>query len=129
VPEESIWTSALATAQFLSRPVEYRPLRGVLKGMDLTRCPQCGTDYVSPLDCRSHDPEHLWIRLRCGECQAFSEAVVPNALAEQLEEDLERGMVQIAEELERVERETMVHDVELFVAALQHGLIEPADFL
>lgn len=97
--------------------------------MDLTRCPQCGTDFVSPLDCRSHDPGHLWILLRCGDCQAVSEAIVPNVLAEQLEEDLERGMVQIAEELERVERELMVHDVEVFVAALQHDLIEPVDFL
>lgn len=83
---------------------------------------------MSPLDCCSHDPGHLWILLRCGECQAVSEAVVPNALAEQLEEDLERGMLQIAEELERLEQETMVHEVELFVAALQHDLIEPADF-
>ena len=97
--------------------------------MDLTRCPQCGTDFVSPLDCRSHDPGHLWIRLCCGDCHAFSEAIVPNELAERLEEDLERGMLQIAEEIERVQRETMVHDVELFVVALQHDLIEPADFL
>jgi hypothetical protein len=97
--------------------------------MDLTRCPQCGTDFVSPLDCRSHGPGHLWIQLRCGECQALSEAIVPHALAEQLEDHLERGMTLIAEELERLERELMLHDVEVFVAALHRDLIEPVDFL
>jgi hypothetical protein len=97
--------------------------------MDLTRCPQCGTDFVSPVDCRSHGPGHLVIQLRCGDCQAFSEAIVSHAMAEQLDEQLERGMTLIAEEVARLERELMLHDVEVFVAALHHDLIEPVDFL
>ena len=97
--------------------------------MDLTRCPQCGTDFVNPIHCAAHGPGHLWIQLRCGGCEAFSEVIVPNGVADELGADLERGMALIGAELDRLDHEQMVHEVEVFAAALQHDLIEPVDFL
>jgi hypothetical protein len=82
-----------------------------------------------PLQCASHDTGRLWIQLRCGSCEAVSEAVVPNAVADRFGDDLERGMALIEAELDRLDREQMMHEVEVFAAALQHDLIEPVVFL
>ncbi len=112
-----------------------RRIRGPLLPMKETRwdgrlvsCSICGSRTVNPVDWREHDERHWWVRLRCGECAWSREAVITDAEAQQLDRDLEPGLREIAALAERLDRERMENDVDVFVAALRRDLIGPADF-
>ena len=55
-------------------------------------------------------------------------SVITEAEARQLERDLEPGLRQIAAAAEKLDRELMAWDVEIFLDALERDLIGPADF-
>lgn len=74
------------------------------------------------------DDEHWRILLRCAECDTYREVVVPDDVAKRYECDLERGIAAIAKALERLDRARMATQVDTFVAALEHDLIDAADF-
>jgi hypothetical protein len=94
----------------------------------LVSCSICRSRTVNPVDWSEHGPKHWWVLLRCGECGWAREEVITEAEARQLERDLQPGLRTIAVQAERLDRERMRAEVEIFAAALERDLIGPADF-
>jgi hypothetical protein len=94
----------------------------------LVYCAVCGSSVVNPVDLHIHDASRWWVMLRCGECAWSREAIITDAEAKQLERDLEPGLVAIAKAAAKLDRERMVREGEIFLAALQRDLIGPGDF-
>jgi capsular polysaccharide biosynthesis protein len=97
-------------------------------GSGLHQCCLCRADCVVPVCWEEADDEHWCILLRCAECDTYREVVVPDDAAKRYERDLERGIAAIAKALERLDRARMASQVDTFVAALEHDLIDAADF-
>ena len=76
--------------------------------MDLTVCNHCGADFVCPADWHSREDGRIWLKLRCGACEAVSETVVSSALADRYDSDLRRGMATIEETIAELEREDLL---------------------
>ena len=91
-------------------------------------CAICGSSLVNPVDWHESDETQWWVRLRCGECAWSREAIITNAEAKQLERDLEPGLRKIAKAAAKLDRERMLRETDVFIAALQRDLIGPADF-
>ena len=68
------------------------------------------------------------LRLRCGQCGTYRDVVVSDEVATRYDLDLQRGMAEIAAALERQEHERMTSEVQVFIAALEHDLIDAGDF-
>ena len=83
---------------------------------------------MNPVDWHESDETHWWVRLRCGECAWSRAALITDAEAKQLERDLEPGLREIAKVAAKLDRERMLWETEVFVAALRRDLIGPADF-
>ena len=94
---------------------------------DLTVCRGCRSRYVIPTDWAARDAASWWIRLRCGECGASGEVVVPDAVAQRYD----RGMHAIAralDRLDRLDREAMAQEAEALATALELDLVNADDF-
>jgi hypothetical protein len=66
--------------------------------------------------------------LRCGECRAEREVTVGNVIAQRFGESLDTAEREILRAVARLDAERMASEVEVFAAALERDLIEPADF-
>jgi hypothetical protein len=91
-------------------------------------CMSCRSDYVHPVEWSESGDEHWWIRLRCGECRAEREVTVANAIAQRFGDSLHIAEGEILRAVARLDAERMAGEVEVFAAALERDLIEPADF-
>ena len=91
-------------------------------------CTNCRSDYVHPVEWRESGDEHWWMRLRCGECRAEREVTVANADAQRFGDTLDTAEREIQRAVARLDAERMAGEVEVFAAALERDLIEPADF-
>jgi hypothetical protein len=78
---------------------------------------------AEPLDLARWD-----LRLRCGQCGTFRDVRVSDGDAKRYDADLSRGMAEIAAALEREDHERMTYEVRVFIAALEHDLIDAGDF-
>jgi len=74
------------------------------------------------------DADHWQMLLRCAACETYRDVLVSNDVAKRYEEDLRRGMAEIAAALERSDRARMAVQVDSFVTALDRDLIDAADF-
>ena len=81
-----------------------------------------------PVEADALDHGRWDLRLRFGQCRTYRDVVVSDDVAKRYESDLQRGMVEIAAALERHDHERMTAEAEVFIAALQHDLIDAADF-
>jgi ribosomal protein S27AE len=95
---------------------------------ELVACPACGASYVVPVAFEEDGPEHWWMRLRCGECGGYREAVVENGDAERYDAELGDGMREIRATADRLDRERMQRDVETLIDCLRRDLIDVGDF-
>jgi len=68
------------------------------------------------------------MRLRCGRCGTYCDVVVSDSDAQRYDRELSHGMTEIAAALEREERERMSAEMRVFIAALEHDLIDAGDF-
>jgi hypothetical protein len=91
-------------------------------------CTICGASVVNPVDWHESVESRWWVRLRCGECAWWRETLITDTEAKQLERDLEPGLREIAKAAAMLDRERMLRETEVFVAALRRDLIGPADF-
>jgi hypothetical protein len=98
----------------------------------LQHCSQCDGSLVYPVNWRSFDDTGHGVEweltLRCPSCEFWSCSFHPHAEVEQFDAVLNRGSDAVVDLCERVTRENMQHDVELFTHALQAGHILPMDF-
>ena len=120
----SVW--ALLTPQALVCVASIR--RQPPPASDLHRCQLCYDDSVVPVEAEPLDLG-LWdMRLRCGQCGTYRDVIVSDDAAQRYDKELNHGMTQIAAALERAEREHMHAEVRVFIAALEHDLIDAGDF-
>ncbi len=91
-------------------------------------CAACGADYVNPVEWHAVEDHSWWMRLRCAECEHQREVVVGNDEAERFDEALDRRADPIARALHRLDVDRMKSWVESLTVALQHDLIDAADF-
>jgi hypothetical protein len=75
-----------------------------------------------------HDETYWWMRLRCGECGWFREAIVSQEIADRYDRALDRTSAPIVSTLARIERERMAEEVEAFTTALRLDLFDAGDF-
>ena len=97
-------------------------------GSGLHQCRICHDDYVAPVWWESVDDERWHMLLRCAQCDTYRDVVVSNDVAKAYERDLQRDTDEIAASLERIERERMIAELQVFAAALDHDLIDATDF-
>ena len=81
-----------------------------------------------PVEAEALDHGRWDLRLRCGQCGTYRDVVVSDDVAKRYESDLQRGMVEIAAALERHDQERMTAEAEVFIAALEHDIIDAEDF-
>jgi hypothetical protein len=94
----------------------------------LATCVLCRRDFVVPVEWEPRADDRWWMFVRCAHCGTSREVTVSNAVAERFDDELARGSAAIRRAAHRLEQERMAAETEAFVAALQRGLIEPADF-
>jgi hypothetical protein len=97
-------------------------------GAGLHECPLCHDDFVVPVRAEPLELGRWDLRLRCGECGTYRDVVVSDGVAKRYELDLERGMSEIAAALTRQDRDRMAAEARVFIAALEHDLIDAVDF-
>jgi hypothetical protein len=97
-------------------------------GGRLDVCASCRSGGVNPVGWEEIDETRWWVRLRCGACGESHETFITNEQAKRLERDLAPGLRRIAETVERLDRERMLWEVDVFVAALERDLIGAGDF-
>ena len=105
------------------RPWRRRAARRLQPDPDLTTCRSCAAQAVIPSAWAKQD-ESWAIHVRCDECGASREVVVPDAVAKRYD----RGMHTIARALDRLEREAMARDAEALATALELDLVDADDF-
>ena len=91
-------------------------------------CASCHSDFVHPVEWSESGDEHWWMLLRCGECQAVREVTVANVIAKRFGDSLDTAEREILRAAAQLDEERMANEVEVFAAALERDLIEPADF-
>lgn len=94
----------------------------------LSTCVHCRRNFVSPVEWEPIRESGWWMLLRCAECGVSREVTVSNAVADRYDEELARDAKAMSHAAHRLEMEQMAAEIDTFVAALEHGLIEPADF-
>jgi len=124
VAGRSVW--ALATPHALVGVATIR--RQTPREADLYRCQLCSGDSVVPVEAEPVDLGRWEMRLRCGQCGTYRDVIVSDSDAQRYDRELSRGMAEIAAALERQERERMSSEVRVFIAALEHDLIDAGDF-
>jgi hypothetical protein len=95
---------------------------------DLEHCANCHSDFAYPVEWEPVNNQSWWILLRCGECDHWREATVPNAVAERFDVELDRRADVMHRALHRIDREQMIASANTMIAALRHNLIDAADF-
>lgn len=97
-------------------------------GSGLHQCALCHDDFVVPVEAEALDQGRWDLRLRCGQCGTYRDLVVSDDVAKRYELDLTRGMAEIAAALRRQDHERMIAEARVFIAALEHDLIDGGDF-
>jgi hypothetical protein len=95
---------------------------------NLHRCQLCYDDSVVPVEAEPLALGRWEMRLRCGLCGTYRDVIVSDGDAKRYDEALNRGMAEIAAALRREDRERMTAEVTVFIAALEHDLIDAGDF-
>jgi flavoprotein len=95
---------------------------------DLEHCFACERDFVYPVEWEPVSKESWWMLLRCGECDSWREATVPNAVAERFDLELDRRAAVMARALHKIDREQMIASANTMIAALRLNLIDAAVF-
>ncbi|MBX5469588.1 MAG: hypothetical protein IRZ21_06790 [Thermoleophilaceae bacterium] len=91
-------------------------------------CPDCGSRLVYPTEWEEagHEAWHVW--LRCPNCDWERDGVFRQHLLDEFDEELDRGMEELAADLARLTRANMAEEIDRFVAALEADAILPMDF-
>jgi hypothetical protein len=71
----------------------------------LVDCERCGCDFVTPVAWHEQGESHWWIRLRCGQCDLVREVEVTDVEAARFDQQLDRGLADIAAALARNKRD------------------------
>jgi hypothetical protein len=109
-------------------PVLPLPVPVPADGPDGLECPVCRARFSCPTDWGTVDDDRWWVLSRCGECGMWSEVRITNAQAARLDDELNRQQAMMARAATRLEADRLAAEVEAFIGALQHDLIDASDF-
>ena len=93
-------------------------------GSGLHQCCLCHDDFVVPVWWEETDDERWHMLLRCAQCETYRDVVVGTDVVAAYERELQRG----AATLDRADRARMLAELPVLIAALEHDLIDAADF-
>jgi hypothetical protein len=91
-------------------------------------CPACGEGFVNPVRWTESGAHDWWMLLRCGGCGSWRDVVAGNYAVDAFDRVLDEGIDSIEAELERLEREQLAADAEVFATALRLDLLDAEDF-
>lgn len=91
-------------------------------------CPDCGGDFVYPLDWSEATATHQLVLLRCGQCGARRQDTFSDDELDLFDRKLDEAARQIAEEADRLHRAWRSTEADAFAAALDRNLIDAGDF-
>jgi hypothetical protein len=95
---------------------------------DLHICLECESGLVYPLEWEEADTENWSVLLHCPNCDLFREGLFCQDTVEAFDEELDRGVEQLAGDYRRLLHANMAEEIERFIGALHAGAIEPEDF-
>ena len=95
---------------------------------DLHVCLECESGLVYPMEWEEADTENWSVLLHCPNCDLFREGVFCQETVEAFDEELDRGVEQLACDYKRLMRANMAEEIERFIGALHAGAIAPEDF-
>jgi hypothetical protein len=104
------------------------PLPSSARDVDLSRCAECGSRLVYPLDWEEAGTRDWQVTLRCPECLSVTTGVYDQATVDRFDEALDDGTDALVRDLKRLMRANMEDEVERFASALHAGAILPEDF-
>src|SRR5919204_2155683 len=97
-------------------------------GEGLHVCTQCDSRLVYPTDWEEDGRDRWYVELHCPNCDWTGGGVFEQDLLDEFDEELDRGMEELAADLGRLARANMADDVDRFVEALKADAIQPMDF-
>ena len=95
---------------------------------DLHVCLECESGLVYPMEWEEADTENWSVLLHCPNCDLFREGVFCQETVEAFDQELDRGVEQLAGDYRRLMRANMAEEIERFIGALHAGAIAPEDF-
>lgn len=95
---------------------------------DLHRCGTCGCGLVYPIEWEEASATHWKVTLRCPNCEWSGTGVFDQETVERFDDELDRGMVVLVNDLKRLSHENMEIEIERFVRALKADAVLPEDF-
>jgi hypothetical protein len=91
-------------------------------------CTDCDSRLVYPTDWEEEGSDKWFVELHCPNCDWVGGGIFEQDLLDEFDEELDRGMEELAADLGRLARANMADDVDRFVAALNADAIQPMDF-
>ncbi len=91
-------------------------------------CPDCGCGLVQPIDW-SEAPDDCWnLALNCPNCDWYTEGLYNADQVRELEDQLDEGLADMLQDLQRLAQANMADQIDRFVKALNADQILPEDF-
>ena len=91
-------------------------------------CLECDSKLVYPTDWEEEGPDKWYVDLHCPNCDWTGGGVFDQDILDEFDEELDRGMEELAADLGRLARSNMAEDVDRFISALKADAIHPMDF-
>ena len=98
------------------------------RSVQLYSCQTCRSDLVQPVAWSEAAPSRWELTLECPNCGWHDVGIYEREQVEALEEELDRGLTDMLQDLRRLTHVNMSDEINRFVAALQSDLILPEDF-
>jgi hypothetical protein len=95
---------------------------------DLHVCPSCESELVQPTNWSVSDDGDWALTLECPNCGLCESGVYGQTQVARLEDQLDEGLSDLIEDLQRLTLANMAADVDRFISALSRDLILPEDF-
>ena len=91
-------------------------------------CLDCESKLVYPTDWEEEGPDKWYVDLHCPNCDWTGGGIFDQDILDEFDEELDRGMEELAADLGRLARSNMAEDVDRFISALKADAIHPMDF-
>jgi hypothetical protein len=98
------------------------------ENVGLHMCPSCSSNLVYPVEWSEASSTHWEVQLRCPNCEWAHTGVFDQETVERFDCELDRGMDDLVEDLQRLEYANMEDEINRFSAALVEDYILPEDF-
>jgi hypothetical protein len=95
---------------------------------ELHVCRQCDSELVQPTGWEEQQHGHWYLELACPNCGWDDAGVFESAQVEAFEDNLDEGLRDMIEDLQRLAQSNLAGEFERFARALDADLILPEDF-